>query len=232
MNLASIKDGLKKARKLLKEANLLRTTNEINYRELSPSKFSNEFFQVSQDSDYRGIYKTALERRDYDFLLEDLSFLQFSCEITDNSNPTCRYAYYEAASYFPTYEEFLDELNFSYDECGDTLFEEYEQALDESRLKSSVTPMRYDYDEKLYEPPFHPVAHLHIGSGNDVRLPLSYRMPPHAFVAFVIRHAYWKQWKQLMVNDNFRDIYQVKNQCHPLDSRFFSNDEKLDFYIF
>ena len=232
MKLGSIKDGLRKAKKLILETNLLKSTNQIKFEDLSPSKFSSEFFQISQDTDYRKIYRTALEKKDYDFLLNDLSFLQFSFEIVNGSITACRYAYYEAASYFPTYEEFLSELDISYSECGDSLFEEYEQVLDESKLKSSVTPLRYDYDERLYEPPFHSVAHLHIGSNNDVRLPLSYKMQPHAFVAFVIRHAYWRQWKQLMINDQFRELYLSKSQCQVLNSSLFSIEEKKDFYIF
>lgn len=204
MNLTMMQEGFRKSKRILTTCNLFQSENYAKRLIFTPSKFSRYFFQAShnleQDGDYRKLYQLAIANKDYDILLKDYSFFQFSCESdVNNKIVKYRYAYYEAPSEFPTYEEFLNELGFSYEECGEDFFSDYEQVVDEAKIKNTVTPLRYDYDENLHEPPVHSISHLHLGFQNEIRVPIKYILTPHAFVSFVIRHIYWKQWKKALV---------------------------------
>ncbi|MGK7923982.1 MAG: DUF2290 domain-containing protein [Spirulina sp.] len=231
---SSLAVGLEKSKKLLKAGDLLDTENYTKPQSFSPSKFSPEFFEISQSNDYIQEYKIALENRDYDLLLKDRAFFQFSCEGSNRKIVKYRYAYYEPPYKFPTYEEFLNGIDLTYEECGDQFYEEYEQDLAEAELKKSVTPLRYDYDETIYEPLIHSVSHLHIGRNNDLRIPIKYLVPPQAFVCFVFRHIYWEKWRLLINTDEkFRKLYFdfVKKSCKNLAENFFTDDEAADFYL-
>jgi hypothetical protein len=232
MNLAIMEEGFRKAKKILNACDLFETENYTKGLMFKPSKFSKDFFSISQDRDYYKIYKLAITNKDYDILLKDYSFFQFSCESSDiNTIVKYRYAYYETPSEFPTYEDFLDENGFSYIDCGEELIQEYQQVIDEAKFKNTVTPLRYDYDEDLYNSPVHPISHLHLGFQNEIRIPIKCILTPHAFVSFVIRHIYWKKWKQLMNDSNFCSIYYVKSECKVLPNENFSQDEEKDFYM-
>lgn len=237
MNLAFMEEGLRKAKRILKASGLFQTQNYTKEEMFKPSKFSQDFFQASHDlqrnGDYRNLYKVGLTNKDYDILLSDYSFFQFSCESNKDNQKIvkCSYSYYEAPSEFQTYEDFLTEIGLSYSECGDLFRQDYEQYLAEAKLKNSVTPLRYDYDESLYDPPVHSLSHLHIGFRNEIRVPIKYFLTPHSFVSFVIRHIYWNKWKLLMNDHNFCSIYYVKSECKLLDNNYFTEDEAKDFYI-
>ena len=235
MNLAMMEEGFRKAKKILKVCNLFYIENYTRTLMFKPSKFSSDFFEASKDmdhnGDYRKLYQVAITNKDYDILLEDYSFFQFSCESNSNNEVKYRYAYYEVPSEFPTYEEFLNENSFSYMDCGEGFRQDYEQVIDEAKLKNAVTPVRYDYDESLHEPPVHSTSHLHLGFQNEIRIPSKYLLTPHAFVAFIVRHIYWRRWKTLMNDNKFCSIYYVKGECHYLNKTLFTSDEEKDFYI-
>jgi hypothetical protein len=234
MNLEILENGYKQVKKLLNESNLLYEENyskDLNHLSFSQSKFSKEFLKASQKDDYKTIHETALANKDYDFLLKDYSFLQFSGDFNSRENEYARYAYYEVPTDFPSYEEFLIQNDLSYEECGDSLIQYYEQVVDEAKLKKTVMPIRYDYDSKLYNPPHHSISHLHFGVGNQIRLPVNKLVTPHAFVSFVIRHIYWEKWKILMNDYNYHSFYYGKNRCRNLEITKFSREEEMDFYL-
>ncbi|MEH2124324.1 DUF2290 domain-containing protein [Nostoc sp.] len=232
MNLTMMEEGFRKSKKILNACNLFQNENYTRGLMFKPSKFSRDFFTLAQNGDYHKLYQLAITNKDYDILLNDYSFFQFSCESNaSNKIVKYRYAYYETPSEFPTYEEFVNELGFSYIECGEEFFQDYEQVIDEAKLKKTVTPLRYDYDEDLHEPPVHPISHLHLGFQNEIRVPIKYILTPHAFVSFVIRHIYWNKWKDLMSDSKFCSIYYVKAECKILPEKHFGIDEEKDFYI-
>ncbi|MCA2846922.1 MAG: DUF2290 domain-containing protein [Pseudanabaena sp. M135S2SP2A07QC] len=230
MSLAILEIGYKQVKKLLKESNLLLEENYSKDLNFSSSKFSSDFFEVCQGNNYRKIHEIALINKDYDFLLKDYSFLQFSGDF-NSSEDVYRYAYYEVPTIFPSYEEYLASNDLSYDECGDLFRQDYEQVADEGKLNNSVMPIRYDYDSKYYNPPNHSISHFHFGFRNQIRLPVNKLVTPHAFVSFVIRHIYWEKWKNLIKDPNFHPTYYVKSTCRNLDSTKFSSEEEKDFYL-
>ena len=232
MNLQSfLMIGYNKAKKLLKLSNLLQAENTTKYFTFSPSKFSKEFFEVSQTNNYSKIYKTAREKYDYDFLLIDQSIFQFSCEENNEQIIQIRYAFYEPPTMIPTYEEFLEDNELDYFEVGDAFFQDYEQAMAEAKIKISVTPIRYDYDVLLYKGLEHSASHFHIGHNNEIRIPTKYILSPKAFVGFVIKQVYRKQWIYLFKDNGFIEAYQKIKDCPELSRELFSTDEDKDFFI-
>ncbi|MDA2261063.1 DUF2290 domain-containing protein [Bacillus cereus group sp. Bc200] len=229
MNVGSILDSLNDVKRILKGIELYKETNKTRKMSLFIDKYSEEFIKSSQGNNYELIYKTAMKNTDYDFLLVDDSFFQFSCMLVDGNldKGSIRYAYYENPRSYPTYENFLENLGFTYEECGDEWRLDYEREIDEARLKNSVTPIRYDYDFKIYQPIHHPVSHIHIGHNNDVRIASSKILTPAKFVSFVLRNTYKKQWKSAFSKEEFKDLCRsTKHSCYDLDRSLFVQEER------
>lgn len=226
-------NSLNDAKAILKEAELFKDYNKTREQTLSIRKFSESFIRISQSNDYEKIYKVAMENLDYDFVLVDDSFFQFSCIHNEGSfnKATIRYAYYENPRSYMTYEEFLS-TNEIEEEGGESFLDYYEQEKAEASLKNSVAPFRYDYDYIHYEAIHHPVSHMHIGHNNNVRVPLNKIITPAIFVVFVLRNVYLKEWKQAFDKERFRHLcLSAKNSCQDLDIDYFTEDEKKLLHI-
>jgi hypothetical protein len=235
MNNGAIVDGINKSKVILKKAEILFTENHSYPAEyLSPSKFSEEFFRISQEKSYDDIHRTALEKGDYDILLHDYAFFQFS----KDEAGVIRYAYYQSSREIITYEDFMkqygfNEVDFLLDPYEEKPFyRDYEQLISEAKISNSVTPVRYDYNTMQYTKITHPTSHIHIGHENQVRIPLSIILTPQAFVCFVIRHIYYNQWKIAMDNPEFVELFlSAKGACIRIDTEFFDEDEKRDLHL-
>ncbi|MEK5024523.1 DUF2290 domain-containing protein [Paenibacillus sp. FSL M7-1046] len=235
MNKASILKSINDAKNLLSESDLLKDVNKSRKFTLDFGKYSREFMEVFQSDNYDEIYKKAMKNMDFDFLLIDDSFFQFSCTSEEDTidEGNLRYAYFENPRKYDTYEEFLAKCGFSYEECGEEFYFEYEQEIAEAKLKDSVTPIRYDYDYGLYTPIEHSISHFHFGHNNNIRVATSKILTPTKFVSFVMRNMYTKKWMQAFTNEKFKTTCLTARQaCHPIDERFFTEDEKLLLHIF
>ncbi|WP_094607176.1 hypothetical protein SPSIL_058190 [Sporomusa silvacetica DSM 10669] len=234
MKSAAIFDAMNEVKKMLQSIELLKKENTTRPRSLTYSKFSEEFIKMSQDGEYEKIYQSAMKNADYDFVLKDDSFFQLSCDTISGSDDTIyiRYAYYPNPRYYCSYEQFLKTHGLSYEECDDSFLIYYEQEIAEARLKSAVTPIRYEYDLHKYVPEIHPISHLHIGHEEDMRIALSKIMIPQKFVSFVIRAFYYKKWKNAMqANDLYKEICRnAKHKCSLVPKDFFHN-EKMFLYL-
>ncbi|WP_339241298.1 DUF2290 domain-containing protein [Paenibacillus sp. FSL F4-0243] len=235
MNIASISTSINLVPKLLKESGLFKDSNKTRKFTLEFGKYSEEFVSVCQSDDYDSIYKVAMKNMDYDFLLMDDSILQFSCTSdTDTLDEgIIRYAFYENPRTYRTYEEFLSDLDATYEECGDEFLQYYEQEISEAKLKSYVTPIRYDYNYELYTPIEHSISHIHLGHNNNVRVATSKILTPAKFVSFVLRNVYTKKWINAYRNDAFKEICLTAHQtCHPINTAYFTSEEKKLLHIF
>jgi hypothetical protein len=235
LNIGSLIDSLNDVKSILKSVDVYKKSNTSRKMDLSPNKFSEEFIKVSQTEDYDLIFKTAMKHSDYDFLLIDDSLFQFSCKLNENGGlvkGVIRYAFYENPRVYPTYEEFLYHLGIPHEECGDAFMKDYEQEIDEARLKDSVTPIRYDYDYRLYEPIHHPISHIHIGHNNEIRIPCDKILTPAKFVNFVLSNFHRKQWKKSYQHEQFKDLaLSIKRSCYPIESDTFTREEKELLYM-
>lgn len=233
-----IRSGLRDAKKILKESGLLLDVHAWGSQNWSSSKFSRNFLGISQDDNYKIVFETARNNLDYDFLLQDQSFLQFSYETDKDEQVTSiRYAYYEVPLNILSFDEFVQDIsereNLDSIEWLPVLEELYSQAHDEASLKHEVMPMRYDYSPGLYDGIKHPASHFHIGNNNQIRIPCSYVLSPAGFVAFVVRHVYWNVWKEHVEHPEFLMTYL---NCKPgmgyqLTSGLFNKQEMQDIFL-
>ena len=185
--------------------------------------------------DYELIYKTAMKHLDYDFLLEDDSFFQFSAikGKTNLEDGKLRYAYYPNPREYSTYLEFLSENNLNYDECGDCFCEEYYQYISEAKLKNAITPIRYDYDFSEYDSKKHPISHLHIGMEQTVRMPIARFITPQEFVILVIRNIYFEKWTKILDSEAYIKILKKsKKDNNLLKDEYFKPSEKRHLFLF
>lgn len=200
------------------------------------SKFSSEFISVSQEEEYEKIYKIAIEKGDYDFLLKDDSFFQFSCEL-NNSNgklTKLRYAYYQNPRAYPTYEEFLKDIfNTEIEQCGEIFQFEYEQMIAEAKINRGVCPIRYDYDYELYQGMYHSISHIHIGHNNEVRIAVNKMLTPEKFALFVLRNIYYDVWMECYKNNvKFQQrCLTSKQRCEALVEEYFSKEENKQLFL-
>lgn len=227
MNSASVMASYHDAIKILKSSNLYKDINNRRQLTLENSKFSTEFIKISKSEDYDEIFKTALRNSDYDIILIDDSFFQFSCSKGNIDEGVIRYAFYENPRSYPVYEEFLISLGFTYEECGDEFFVDYEQEMEEAKLKRNIMPIRYDYDHRLYDSFKHSISHIHFGHNNETRVSTSTVLNPAKFVSFVVRNVYPKVWNNAFQDDYFRDLcLSAKRACHPVKDNFFDDIER------
>lgn len=237
MNIVSLLNNLNEVKSFLKSLDLLKSENLSRPRTLNPNKFSKKFWEICIDTDtlYHEVYQLAMENGDYDFILIDDSILQFSC---DNYNyhtniGRIRYAYYQNPRIYPTYDEFLITNGLIPVECGDMFYEDYNQYIFEADLSKKITTVRYDYNYKDYNPPYHPISHLHIGHNNDVRIAIKRVLFPIKFTSFVVRNVYINKWQNVYTqNAIFKDsILSKKNNCLILETTVFNEDEGKFLHI-
>ena len=226
--------SLDEIKSLLTEVNLLKTENNRRKRSVGNDKFSYEFLNVIFDTDYELIYKTAMKHSDYDFLLEDDSFFQFSAKKGNKNlkDGKLRYAYYPNPREYATYLEFLSENNLKYEECGECFLEEYTQYISEAKLKNAITPIRYDYDYSQYDSDSHPISHLHIGLEQSIRIPLARVLTPQEFTILVLRNVYFEQWTKNLNSKKYISILKKsKKSSNMLEDKYFNSSEKRHLFL-
>lgn len=221
MNIGKFKNSLNNSANLLKKNGLLRW----HYRRNKPLlKIRNE--------NIIDIYKLAISNFDYDILLYDESILQFEfIKLEENIN--LRYVYCQFPYDFPTYEVYLKNIGYNYDEVRDKFRGDYEQEVNEAELKKSFIFIRYDYNPLSYKPILHAASHLHFGNNNTIRIPISKIISPCSFVLFVLKQVYYNEWIRLMGNSNFKNKFlNIKSSCTPLlDSEIFKDLDKKELYL-
>lgn len=198
---------------------------------------SNAFKSIFQTGEYFRIYTVGKENYDFDFLLQDESYLQFSIsQDSEDSPPELRYAFFQNPQYFITYEEFLGVQDIAIEDVGETFQEFYDQFLIEAELNSSSIPIRYDLDKVNYKPIIHSTSHFHIGHNNDVRIPCKMILTPMMFTLFIIKHSYYNIWKQNIENPdgNLNQALNLeKRNCSNLSIPFWDDllESKELFFI-
>lgn len=232
MTIGAFTQSVSRIPALLKEANLFR---EKGVKPLG--SVSDEFRAASQKGRYFEIYKTALDNLDYDFLLYDESFFQFSFSDSGVAGyPNLRFAFFQNPHEYVTYEEFLAEiLETDYITAGDIFLEEYSQFLSEMENNQNYATIRYDLDQKSYHALIHSTSHLHIGNSENIRIPCNKVMTPLMFVLFVVKHAYFNHWKNLIENyEHFEQNYfgGAKATCNLVESPYWEqNPEEFEFFL-
>lgn len=228
MNDTKFKNGLKEVVTILKELKLLVEPCLLS----EYGNYSNETISSFSTGDLRIIYNTIVEHRDYEILLFDQSLIQFDCINGEN-----RYAFIQNPQEFCTFEDFLEDNNISctaenYDEAKNQFYDDYSQYLSEMRLNEHALYIRYDEDSKDYMPGIHSYAHIHIGLGNSIRIPVSVSLTPTAFILFILKHVYYDIWVKIIRKCYFDEIIKnYKSKCVNIDCEHWITEEKNDLFI-
>lgn len=226
MNKAQYRSSFDRTKSLLRRMGLSKIELDFHRR------FTAEFFDIHNSIDYVTTYEKAIQEYYYDILLFDESILQYSYDQDAHNNPVIRYAYYEFPFALPSYDQYLIENGFSYDEAGELFRKEYEQEFSESILKEYLVPIRYDYSEDQYTCGVHPASHLHIGYLNSIRIPISMILTPYMFTFFILKQCYYKEWERCITEPRFlRAMDLSKTSCMALSNEVFGGLDKKELYL-
>ena len=230
MNEISFLHNVKECKKYLEDWDLLKRTNTQNIYRASNSKYSYEFINLARGDNYAPMYRCAIENDDYDYLLNDGSFFQFSYDVCPREkHEVIRLAFYPSI-YEYTYEDFLvKELDKRIDECDSDYHDVYQQFISEQDPVIK-TVFRYDYDVSLYKKQIHSAAHIHFGNEEGIRIPINSQLRPSAFVKMAIEYYYPNKWKE-MVSADYSDIWISSVDTDILEKCLFDDkDEKVPYY--
>lgn len=229
MNEATFLINIKRCKKILGESGILKKVNVTKVQLCTYKKYSNVFRTTAQKENYAKTFIVGLEMDDYDFLMNDGSYFQFSFD-------KCEKDYVLRMAFYPTinnisYDDFLHEfLESDIDECGGEFIEDYQQYLTEQEIKF-VTPIRYDYNTKIYKPLVHSSAHVHFGYEEDIRVPTDNVLFPSAFVKLILQYFYYDIWKQKIMQGDFQDCLIESIEREIIGRQYWGIDEMKIPYI-
>lgn len=226
----SLKDSIK----LIKQVNLFKGVGPKNIGD-----YSDEFKKVCRNNKHIETYNTIRDNLDYEIVLNDDSFFQFSIEknylrFSFIENPNFNYTKYD---YLKISYPDEDVYALSEDEISELINEnEFEQFLNEQEINSNLIYIRYDYDIKGYKPLLHSQSHLHIGFNENSRISASIVFTPLQFVTFCIKQSYYDLWKihfeSIDVKVISSQLNSIKNQCPKIsDKKIWDDIERNEIYI-
>ena len=173
-------------------------------------------------------WKLATANKWYHVRMEDHSLFIFNDAVGSPS-----YSFLHAPIRADTMREFLKgkKLDITAANVRDNI-EEYDLVLETAPLRSHVLPIRFDYDVSGYRPGVHPVAHLHIGLDNNLRIALSRRMSAQSFVLFVMRHLYPESWERLLAQRaSFNLAGLLRTSLPPIPPHHWSDIDCLELSL-
>jgi hypothetical protein len=187
---------------------------------------------------YELVYRMGLEKRDYNFILVDFAYFQFSYAQVGQLYEV-RYGYYPNPYQSTTYDEFLKSLESEPNELDQPpdKYELYVQYLNEQPIARSAPPLRYDIDFGAYRELEHPTAHLHFGEHHDNRWPVAVELTPHAFTLHVMKMFYGTDWMTVgargegEMNEFDERFCNEKKECRAIEKGFFSDSERAQLYF-
>jgi hypothetical protein len=123
------------------------------------------------------------------------------------------YSYIHCPLDIVTFADFLNEVGeFDSPVIRRKFRTQYEHLLDTASPREHVTPIRFDFDPSGYKPGVHPIAHIHIGLENAVRISTN-RMSATSFVLFVMRQMYPESWARLLEKPNRTYFLRCIRDC-------------------
>ena len=159
-----------------------------------------KFMKISfnPNARYEEIYLTGLEQQNYNLILNDFSYFQFNFKEKENqgkgyNRPYARYAFYPNP--FEQKEEGLEEI-FKWYKENEISFEEYSQALSESKPLFKNVPIRYDLSYRQYKQLYHPTAHFHFSLAENSRISTDKVFSPLSFTMMIINMYYLDAWTE------------------------------------
>lgn len=212
-------DSINKCIKLLDEIDFLLHTVSIHSLSASES-----FKRAALRSDsYKQIYDAGIETQNFNFMMKDQSFFQFS---EKEKEKEARLAFYPNPYNFIGYKKTEMVWLELYDK-GDITQVELEQALSEEVINNDIPQIRYDLSLSQYNETYHPAAHFHIGFHTENRWPTKRVLSPFSFFLKILSLYYVDIWKKHgddpeNKTNKFDDIYRKElKQCGNLSEQYF-----------
>lgn len=212
------------------------------FKDIGPKergKHSLEGKKISRSNKHTEIYKSIKEFLDYEIILFDDSFFQFSHEenklrFVYIQNPRKRASKIDYLKKYLTDEFDSDFTEDDFD--GLVNEEEYEQFLNEQEINTNLVYIRYDFDKSGYKPLLHSCSHIHIGLSENFRIPSSLILTPLQFVQFCSKQCYHEEFKEYYSNLSFinfvKEMQKFKTTCHKItDLLTWSKDEIHEIYL-
>lgn len=195
----------------------------------SRNTFPNTGFNIAavRGLEYADIWKTHITHQWYDFRLDDNSLLYFHKEGSE-----VNYSYLGCPFDCISYKEYKTRVELDGYEDED-IAELYEDYLCTTNLKTTPNYFRYDYEEESYRPGEHPVAHMHCGIMESVRIGLTKQLDIMSFAAFVLRQVYVDKWSLVLNHKgDYHELYIHKANLSNIESKFYQQqDIEQDFYL-
>jgi hypothetical protein len=177
---------------------------------------------------YREIYEAGTTNQDFNLMLKDRSYFQFT-ENVEGEN--IRLAFYPNPFQFIEYQNHKKEALELLDD-NELTESEYEQILSEGEFSSDIPLIRYDLSVKQHCDNYHPAAHFHIGFNANNRWPVGKKLTPYVFMLKIIMLYYPDLWfkygDQGEGNENNLDIiYRNElSKCDLVPDEYFKKIEK------
>ncbi|WP_165493680.1 DUF2290 domain-containing protein [Phytopseudomonas daroniae] len=197
---------------------------------ISSLKASSDFKRAArQSSSYSQVYDVGAKNQDFNLMLKDHSFFQFT-ETTERED--IRLAYYPNPYSFIEYQNDRQTAE-SMLANGDITLQEFEQLISEGNMTFDIPIIRYDLSTNQYCAKYHPAAHFHIGFKAENRWPVNRVLSPFAFflkIIFLYHSLTWKEKgeyeKESKIENYFEEEYiRELASCSQLDDDFFQETE-------
>lgn len=182
---------------------------------------------------YKDVYDAAIKNHDYNLMMTDKSFFQFT---SIKEHKETRLAFYPNPYKFAEYMGHKNEVEKLLNDEEITL-SEYEQFLSEGDFTSDIPLIRYDLSLSQYIEHHHPAAHLHIGFKKENRWPVRRILSPYAFTLKILSHYYADVWISLEQSNKlkenwFNNEYQSEiSRCEIINVEYFSVNEQKRLYM-
>ena len=231
MTLGEFNASIRASRVVMEECKILRATANLHSLEAS---LQFRTAALNAGTTYRELYLCGVENGDYNLLLDDYSFLQYSYTMPDHY----RLAYYPnpfagmGAGFAAEVEEAVDDGVLSY--------EEYSQYVSEQPYDVRIPVIRFELHVGACRASEHPAAHFHVGLHTENRWPVARKLTPRMFSLLIAKTYYSENWRvngamevdgDGFVNAFDRKSVGEKNDCQLLGGELFHETERQQLHF-
>lgn len=177
---------------------------------------------------YLDQWRVSISEKWFHVKMQDHSLFVFS---TLDGRPS--YSYLHCPLDVQTMAEFLTSIGESNSAVNFKKYaEDYEREIETAPLRARVTPIRYDYDPAAFRSGVHPLAHLHIGLDNQIRIALRREMTPVSFCFFVMRQMYPVHWEKLLEKHKEHKLEEkVRKRLSQVSPQYWHEKCEAEIYL-
>lgn len=190
---------------------------------------TSEMVQQLRSRNYLDRWQLSVQNEWYHIKLEDHSIFQFQ-----EGGTTRSLNFLQCPLDVPSFRDFLiKEQGVLLDRTNRRMYQDiYDLALQTAAKREHITPIRYDRDPIAYRTGVHPLAHIHIGLDNEIRIALRREMLAAGFVLFVMRHHYPSCWEQLLEHHtNLKLANRIRLDCIEVAQQWWQPHDQLELAL-